>query len=94
MTEAPTIAGRLTGLLNANQSTYGFQYNPVGRLLREAGFDGSQTQYDASTGMLKQVSDAIDIRARKTTELKCWLSLKTDPPFAFKIDPPSVGDYT
>jgi hypothetical protein len=24
----------------------------------------------------------------------CWLSLKTDPPFAFKIDPPSVGDYT
>jgi hypothetical protein len=34
------------------------------------------------------------IRLSLTCVMYCWLSLKTDPPFAFKIDPPSVGDYT
>ena len=58
-------AGRLTNLINANQAKYQFQYNNVGQLIAEQAFDGSQTQYqyDATTGMLKQVSDASLITA-------------------------------
>ena len=52
--------GRLSALENENGSVYRFEYDPVGRLLQEQGFDGKATayRYDAASGVLAETIDA------------------------------------
>ena len=51
--------GQLLALENENQQKAFFHYDPVGRLLKETGFDGRSTQYeyDESTGRLASTRD-------------------------------------
>ncbi|MEH6436146.1 glycohydrolase toxin TNT-related protein [Massilia sp. DD77] len=54
------MLGRLTALENENDSVYRFQYDPVGRLLQEQGFDGKATEYryDEASGVLAETVEA------------------------------------
>jgi YD repeat-containing protein len=51
---------RLSALENETGSVYGFQYDSVGRLLREQGFDGKATEYryDEASGVLAETVEA------------------------------------
>ncbi|KMN13393.1 RHS repeat-associated core domain-containing protein, partial [Pseudomonas weihenstephanensis] len=51
--------GQLLALENENQQQAKFHYDPIGRLLKETGFDGRSTlyEYDSSTGRLASTVD-------------------------------------
>ena len=59
--------GQLLALENENQQQAKFHYDPIGRLLKETGFDGRSTlyEYDASTGRL-----ASTVNGQRTTHVE------------------------